>query len=138
MGGPYARMGLLRKAKAIVKATERSAEAKAEVLYSLPGIFAMEIREGKHSVRLIKEGDSLRIMESSEKSDILLVVEFADVAAERGSMLGKVPTARLLAEGRIVYRGRGKYFNCFQRISYIADKMLLSGKKFQAMYGTEN
>ena len=137
LGGPYAHVGLLRKAKAIVKATARSAEAKSEVLYSLPGIFAMELREGRNAVRLIKEGDALRIMKSSEKSDVLLVVEFSDIDAERGSMLGKVPTARLLAEGRIVYRGRGKYFNCFQRIAYIADKMLLSDSKFQAIYGAE-
>jgi len=137
LGGPYAHLGLRSKAKDLVKATERSAEAKAEVLYSLPGIFAMELREGQYVVRLIKEGDTLRIMDPSERSDILLTVEFSDIAAERGSLVGKVSMPRLLAEGRITYRGRGKYFTCFQRIAYIADKTLLSRKKFQEMYGTE-
>ena len=137
MGGPYAHLGLWRKAKAIVKATERSAEAKDEVLYRLPGIFAMQLREGEYVVRLIKEGETLRIMEPSEKSEVLLSVEFSDVAAERGSLVGKVSLARLLAEGRITYRGRGRYFNVFQRIAFIADKMTLSDKKFRAMYGTE-
>lgn len=138
VSGPYAHMALRRKAKMIVKATERSAEAKNEVLYSLPGIFAMELCEGKYTVRLIKEGEALRIMESAEKSDILLTVVFSDIDAERGSLVGKVSLARLFAEGRVTYRGRGKYFNAFQRISYIADKTLLSRKKFEAMYGTEN
>lgn len=137
-GGPYAHMALRRKAKAIVKVTERSAEAKQEVLYSLPGIFAMELREGKYVVRLIKEGDCLRMMENTEISEILLTVTFSDIDAEKGSLVGKVSMGRLLAEGRITYKGRCKYFNAFQRISYIADKTLLSTKKFQAMYGTEN
>jgi len=135
--GIYARMAMERVASRLIKATEQSEEAKKEVLYSLPGIFAVEIRSGANSVRLIKEGDVFREMESSEKSDILLVVIFQDQGAETAYLSGAASLARLYAEGRLSSRGRGKYRNAFMRIARVADETVLSKKKLRAMYGSE-
>ena len=131
----YAGFGLKKKAAAIVKATERDERAKKEVLQALPGVFSMILEAGESSVHLIKEGNALRIMEKSEKSDVLLSIAFEDVGGEREIFSGKTTLSKLFSEGRLSYKGRTSFFAALMRIDAVSDDILLSEKKKTELYG---
>ncbi|MBP5405347.1 MAG: hypothetical protein J6Y74_05340 [Clostridia bacterium] len=128
---------VLRKwAEALVFATQHSDAAKAEVLYGLPGVFSMSLQAGGKSLRLIKEGDSFRILKSSEISDVLLSIRLEDRGAEEDIIEGRASLAKLFSEGRVTYRGSGKSFNCVMRIDCVSDKLRLSERKRKDLYGS--
>ena len=129
------RLGLLLRAKHLVRASKESAEAKREILYDLPGVFSMILRAGRAEIRLIKEADELRIMNRSEKSNPRLIITFNDYAA-LGDLVGRETTLpKLLSEKRVTYLGAPKYCNVILRVDHEGDKLNLSDEKFAEFYG---
>ena len=130
-----ANVELLCIARRLVRATEKSAEAQKDVMYSLPGIFAFELSADKKCVRLIKEGNTFRIMKKTEKSEVLASVVFEDAGVLSRIRSEDVTAAKALSEGRISYRGISKYASAILRVFYAADKLFLSDAKWCALYG---
>ena len=112
-----------RIANALVVATKKSQSAGDELLYRLPGVFSMTISYGGRRVRLIKEANTFRIMEKSEKSDILLAVEFADGAALCDVFQAKATWAKILSEGRLRLSGNVNYAAVFLRVAAESDRL---------------
>lgn len=128
---------LILFAKRVVRATEKCEKAKLDLLYSLPGVFSLELACGGASIRLIKEADTFRIMEKSERSVILLRVIFSDRGSERALLYKKASLCRLLAEGRILYFGKSKYMSVLTRVSEEGDRAFLSENKRNELYPLE-
>jgi len=130
-----ARGALSRRANFLVQASKHSAGAAKEILYGLPGVFAMSlVSEGKE-VRLIKEADQLRLMKSSEKSAILLTIYFDDITALCELATGDVTMQKAFAEGRIRFSGSMKYFAAITRAASEGDKALFGEEKYAELYG---
>jgi len=130
-----ANVELLRIAKRLVRVTETSEDAQKDVMYSLPGIFALELCAGKNRIRLIKEGNALRIMKKTEKSDILTSIVFEDENVLSRVAANRATAATALSEGRVSYCGTSKHFSAIMRIFYVSDKLFLSDAKWSALYG---
>ena len=128
---------LMKLARRVIRCTEKSEGAKLELLFSLPGIYAMELCFGGAKIRLIKEGDVFRLMERSEKSSILLSVTVLDQDALKKLALGKCTVNQCAAQGRLIYRGSTRFFCVFTRICNEGDKALLSGGRYRSLYRTE-
>ena len=128
---------LRRYANRVIKYTQKSEGAKLEMLFSLPGIFAMEFRFLRAKVRLIKEGDAFRVMERSEKSRNLLTVTITDASALKKMIAGKLTIHRALAEGRLTFAGSTAFFCVLTRICNEGDKVLLSDSRYQEAYRSE-
>jgi len=129
------RVGLLMRAKHLVQATKKSETAKKEILYRLPGVFSMRLRAGKEEVRLIKEADELRIMKKTEKSVILLSINFEDNAELGDVMFHETTMPRALSEGRVHFDGAPKYMGVILRVDHEGDKCVLSNDKYAELYG---
>ena len=132
-----AKVELLRFAKRLVKYTEKSENAKLELLYSLPGIFAMELRFLGAKVRIIKEGATFRIMDRSEKSRNLLTVTINDGSVLKKLTSGNLTACRAAAEGRLTFKGSTAFFCVFMRVCRFGDKELLSESRYAEAYDSE-
>jgi len=128
---------LMRFARRVIRYTEKSEGAKLELLFSLPGIYAMELCFGGKKIRLIKEGDVFRTMGRSEKSRILLSVTIEDQDALGKLAAGKCTVNQCAAQGRLTFRGSIRFFCVFTRICNEGDKVLLSSGRYGALYRTE-
>ena len=133
----FVRHALKKRAKFLVRATERSEVAAKEVLYSLPGVFSMKLVAGGAEVRLIKEADQLRLMNSSEKSDVLLIIGFEDLAILGDLAAGDVTLQKAFAEGRATFSGKTKYFASVMRVNAEGDKALLGAGAYAELYGKD-
>ena len=122
-------------ARRVIRGTEQSEGAKLELLFSLPGIFAMELLYCGASVRLIKEGDVFRVMEKSEKSDVLLCVRVTDKAALADLYFHNATWQKVYAEGRLVFAGKVKYASLLMRIIAACEKDCLPPQKIHELYG---
>ena len=126
---------LRRIAGALCRATLASDAAGDEILYGLPGVFSMEIRAERSSIRLIKEARSLRVMKKSEKSDILLTIKLEDLAVA-GDITGReCSMQKALAEGRLTFAGKTKHFAAIIRASAAGDKTILPNEEYYELYG---
>lgn len=128
---------LRRYANRVIKCTQKSEGAKLEMLFSLPGIFAMEFRFLRAKIRLIKEGDAFRLMERSEKSRNLLTVTISDASALKKMISGKLTIHRAMAEGRLTFGGSTAFFCVITRICEEGDKILLSESSYKEAYRSE-
>ena len=128
---------LYRYARRVIRCTEKSDGAKTELLFSLPGIFAMELCFGGKSVRLIKEGDVFRVPERAEKIRCLLKIIILDKAALELLIAGKVSLNRCAAERRLAFSGGTPFFSAFSRIVCEGDRSLLSDKRYKGSYLSE-
>ena len=124
-------------ARRVIRGTEQSEGAKLELLFSLPGIFAMELLYRGASVRLIKEGDVFRVMEKSEKSAILLSVRIHDRDALKKLIAGKYSINLCVSQGRVSIAGATEFFCVFTRILNESDRVFLSSGKYREMYLSE-
>lgn len=127
-------LAVKKLAKNLVLATKKSTAAAKDVLYTLPGVFSMKIVYGDKEVRLIKEADELRIMESSEISDILLTIEPADAGILADLYTHQTTLQHALAENRVHLFGKTKYAATIVRVSAEADKLTCSKKTLQNLY----
>jgi len=126
---------LRRLAKALVRASEKSVGAGDEILYGLPGVFSMQLVYQDQSVRLIKEANALRVMEKSEKSDVLLCVRVTDKAALADLYFHNATWQKVYAEGRLVFAGKVKYASLLMRIIAACEKDCLPPQKIHELYG---
>ena len=129
------RIALTRIAKAIVFASEKGAGAGDAILYQLPGVFSMRITYRGESVRLIKEANTFRIMEKSEKSEESLSIIFADRAALADLACRHSTLQKVYSEGRVTFGGKIKYATLIMRVTSYGDKVRLSDKKYRELYG---
>lgn len=129
-----ARSALSRRAAFLVQATKKSEAAAKEILYGLPGVFAMRLVSCGKEVRLIKEASELRIMKDSEKSDILLTIYFDDIPALCELSAGETTMQKAFAEGRIHFGGSLKYFATILRAASAGDS-LYGEEKYAELYG---
>ena len=74
-----ARHALKRLVSHYLRGVQMSREAAQELLHGLPGVFSMTLSAGEASPRLIKEADTFRIMENSERCENLLTINFEDL-----------------------------------------------------------
>ena len=123
------------RAKALVRASEKSVGAGDEILYGLPGVFSMQLVYQDQSVRLIKEANALRVMEKSEKSDVLLCVRVTDKAALADLYFHNATWQKVYAEGRLVFAGKVKYASLLMRIIAACEKDCLPPQKIHELYG---
>ena len=136
--GALAALALRSRAKYLVRASKESREAAKDILRTLPGVFSMTLTAGTHSIRLIKEADQFRIMKKSEKSDIILDIEFRDLCALLEAAAKQVTMQKLLAENRLTFRGRTQYFAALMRVYSDGDRVLCSESQYLELYGKEN
>ena len=129
------RLALSRRAKLFVRATKKSDAAAKEVLYHLPGCFAMSLVHQGNEIRLIKEADQFRIMKNSEESDILLTIFFKDTVALCELGAGEVTMQKAFSEGRISFKGPLKCFSTIVRVSEKSDLALFGEDKHTELYG---
>ena len=129
------RLALKRIAKALVLASEKSAVVGDDILYRLPGVFALSVTYQETSVRLIKEANAFRIMKDAEKSVILLSVTITDQAALEELSEKRATWQKVYAEGRITFAGKEKYAALFLRAAAEGDKAILSEKQYRELYG---
>ena len=128
------KIALKKLATNLVLATQKSKEAGKDVLYSLPGVFSMKLVYGEYEVRLIKEADELRLMDSSEISDILLTIEPVDAGILADLYTHNTTLQHALAENRVRILGKSKYAATILRVSTQADALVCSKKTLQKLY----
>ena len=128
---------LRRMAKLFVRATQRSDAAKKAVLYGLPGVFSASITFEGNSMRLIKEADEFRIMKKSEKSEILLYIDFRDTESIAEVAARETNLNRVFAAGRMTFRGKTRYLAAMMRAFVEGDKATLSEEDYAELYGGE-
>jgi len=114
--GAYVLYRLRGWAKKLILATRRNEEMRAEVMHSLPGIFALELAFGKYTVRMMKEGDSFRILKTSEKSDDIVCLTAEDLPTLKALAVGSETELAALAQGRLSYAGLNRYVNVIMRL----------------------
>ena len=131
----FRKIALNKIAKSLVRTTQASRTAGDEVLYRLPGVFSMRIEYKDSFVRLIKEANELRIMENSEKSEVLLSVTIADKAALGDLAFRSATWQKVYAEGRLTFGGKEKYASLLIRIAAEGDKLALDPGEYQNLYG---
>ena len=131
----FRRVALSRIAKALVRASKESTAAGDDILYRLPGVFSLRIAYKDAFVRLIKEGNEFRLMETSEKSEELLSVTLTDAAALADVAFHAATWQKIYAEGRMTFAGKIKYASLLMRIAALGYKACLSAKKNQDLYG---
>lgn len=124
---------LVSVGKSLVKASACE-KAGDRILYHLPGVFSFSIRFGEACVRLIKEANAFRIMENSEKSDVLLCLDIKDRAALSDLSSKRATLQSLLAEGRLGFVGKTKYAALIIGVAAEGDKTLPT-KTYQELYG---
>ena len=98
-------------AKRLIAATKKSGEMRAEVMHDLPGIFALELSYGQYALRLMKEGDSFRILKKSEKSDEIVRLIAEDLPTLTALAVGSENELGALAQGRLSYLGSNRFVN---------------------------
>ena len=126
---------LKKVAKALVRGASKSKAASAEILYSLPGVFSMSIVYGLQKVRLIKEADELRIMDTSEKAKNLLTLELRDERILSELSSHEVTWQKAISEHRISFVGKTRFLTCLMRVAAEADRVVCSESKYDALYG---
>ena len=131
----FARHALRRCACFLVRATERCEAAAKEVLYDLPGVFAMSLVAAGEEVRLIKEADCFRIMKKAERSDVLLSIRFEDLAILGDLTARECTMQKALAERRLTCFGKIGYLATVMRVSAEGDKALLGEGAYEELYG---
>lgn len=108
----------LRKiAGELVRATKKSKKAAKELLYGVPGVFAVRLAMGRYSVRLIKEADEFRIMKKTEKCAYFLTIKFKDRAALGEVGMRRGPLQRAFSEERVLVLGATSDFAVVTRVS---------------------
>ena len=131
----FQKAALKRLAKELVRSSEESSLAGDEILYRLPGVFSFVLEYQGESVRLIKEANSFRIMENSEKSAVLLSATVMDGAALCDIYRHRATWQKVYAEGRIAFGGKAKYAMVVIRVAAEGDKARLHPQKYQELYG---
>lgn len=130
-----AAFSLRRLAGALCRAGGSAEAAADEILYGLPGVFAMSIEAPGAVLRLIKEAGTFRIMKKAEKSELLLRIRFEDLSV-LGDVVGRECTMqRALSEGRLTFAGKTKYLAAVMRASAAGDKALLPNEDYYQLYG---
>ena len=129
------RRALSRLAKALVCASKGSVAAGDGILYGLPGVFSLRLDYRGEHVRLIKEANEFRMMEKSEKSEVLLSIEVMDAAALADLYFHNATWQKVYAEGRMTFAGKTKYATLVMRIMAEGDKACLAPKKIRELYG---
>ena len=133
----FASLLLRRLAGALCQATQRSEKASDEILYALPGVFSMEITAPGARIILIKEAGRLRILDRSEKSEVLLTLCIHDLASV-GDVVGRECTLqKALAEGRMSFGGKTGHLNAIMRASAFGDGEILSAEEYRYLYGKD-
>lgn len=131
----FIKKGLKDRALFFVRAGKKSKIAAKEILYGLPGVFAMSLSAEGKEIRLIKEADEFRIMENSESSDILLKIRFHDLTVLRDIASQETTLQKAFAERRISFSGQTKYFTAIARVSAEGDKYDCSETEYFDLYG---
>ena len=126
---------LKRLANDLCLGVTASPEAGEEILYRLPGVFAMEISAAGESVRLIKEANTLRTMKKSETSDILLHIRLEDIAVLGDIVSRECTLQKAFAEGRLTFTGETKHFATVLRAGAAGDKAILPNEEYFELYG---
>ena len=129
------RSALSKIAKSLVRASVESDTAGESVLYGFPGVFCLRISFRDVAVRLIKEANNFRIMESSEKSEVLLSIDILDDAALFDLSSASATWQKVYAEGRVRFAGKMKYAATFLRVAAAGDRVCLDPKKREDLYG---
>lgn len=127
------KIALKKLASNLVLASQKSKEAAKDVLYTLPGVFSMTLVYGTYQIRLIKEADEFRIMDSSEVSENLLTLEPIDAGILADLYTHRTTLQHALAENRVRLVGKTKYAATIVRVSAQADKLVCSKKQLQKL-----
>lgn len=133
-GRAFEKGELLKFARRVIGYTQKSEGSKLELLFSLPGIYAMSLCYRGATVRLIKEGDVFRVMERSEKSEVLLSIRIETPTALRSLGEGKRSINECIAERSVTYKGSTEYFCVFTRVCNEGDKVSLSDARYKELY----
>ncbi len=128
------RKALHRAANLFLIATKNTPEARRAILHELPGVYSMELFCEGESIRLIKEADEFRIMENSEKSELLTRICFLDKGVLMDFENGEISLGKAIAEGRLSFVGSVKYVAVLARVLHTKDKNTLREDVYSDLY----
>lgn len=131
----FAGIALRRLVGALCRAGEASERAGDEILYGLPGVFTVEFEAPNAKVRLIKEGNLLRTMKKTERSDVSLRIRLEDLAVLGDIVSEECTLQRALAEGRMTYAGKTAHLAALIRAGAEGDRVILPKEEYEELYG---